>query len=521
MQAKTTVLTLLLCLVLENVFAQVPVNILPTVPPNWQNLDLKTDGVFGISMEKAYRTLLKGKRAKPVIVAVIDGGVDINQEDLRQVIWVNPKETASNREDDDQNGYVDDVHGWNFLGSSGEDIEYDNDEIVREVRKYGAIYGSKDSLSISGDQLPGFREYVGLKEQLTSKLEKVNLRMANARAFMEDLDGVLEKMNNAHPSWEDFEKFVSSNEKESRLRAYMVSVLKTNPDINACLEQVKAQWKEDKYAVEYHLNADYDPRAEYAGEFADKNGRFYGNAHVQGSVSPEHGTHVAGIIAAVRNNNIGISGVADAVWLMPVRAIPDGEARDKDIANAIRYAVDNGAAIINMSFYKERSPDRNLVDSAVKYAQSRDVLIIHAAGNEGANLDDTAGFPNRIYEDKSGIAGAWIEVGASGIKDDRQLALPFSNYGKRTVDVFAPGLEICSTLPGNKYGAHSGTSMAAPVVSGLAAVIREYYPGLTAVQVKEVIMKSVIRTETLADKCISGGVVNAYEALKWAAAYKP
>jgi len=284
--------------------------------------------------------------------------------------------------------------------------------------------------------------------------------------------------------------------------------------------------------VDYQLNLEFDPRSIVGDNYNNPEEHYYGAADVTGP-GADHGTHVAGIIGAARNNSIGINGIADNVLLMSVRAVPNGDERDKDVANAIRYAADNGAKVINMSFGKPYSPNKKVVDEAVKYAMSKDVLLIHAAGNDGQNLDSTIFYPNRDYEDGKGTANAWIEVGASGPGDDETLVASFSNYSKTGVDVFAPGVAIYSSTPGSKYDYHDGTSMAAPVVTGLAALIRSYYPKLKAVQVKEIILKSVTKVNhpvtifingepkqvQMTDVCNTGGVVNAYNALKLAASY--
>ena len=287
-----------------------------------------------------------------------------------------------------------------------------------------------------------------------------------------------------------------------------------------------------KSQVEYNLNLDFDPRPIVGDDPNDVKDRFYGNNDVAGP-DALHGSHVAGIIAAVRNNNIGINGVADNVVILPIRNTPNGDERDKDVANGIRYAVDNGAKVINMSFGKGYNWDKKIVDDAVKYAVSKDVLLVHAAGNDNKNLDEAQNFPNPEYLD-GGVAASWITVGASGWKNDETVKADFSNYGKTKVDVFAPGVNINSTTPGSKYQKLNGTSMAAPVVAGLAGLIRSYYPNLTATEVKDIIMKSVVKVDQVvkvqqgdavkdipfADLCISGGIVNAYNALKLAAEYK-
>lgn len=492
----------------------------PIMPkPNWYNLDLKDDGQFGISIDKSYLELLTGKQSNPVIVAVIDGGLDISHEDLKNVVWTNPKEIPGNGIDDDKNGYIDDVNGWNFLGSSKESFEYDNDLIVMELRRYMARFGDRDSTKVPKKELEDYRKYLSQRIELEGRVKKLQQEIDNTNRFLTDITAVLNRVGKENPTLDDFNKFVPANASEHKAREFIIPVLKNNPDLKSYLEQSKAQLTEKQHDVDYHLNLNYDPRKKFAEEFSAARGRFYGNGNVYGAVPPEHGTHVAGILAAQRNNGIGINGVGDAVKIMAIRAIPDGYGLDKDQANAIRYAADNGAKVINMSFGLSTATDRKIVQEAVNYALSKDVLFIQAAGNGHDNLDAGTGYPNRQSTVDQKFIDSFIKVGASGFTDDAQLVVPFSNYGKQSVDVFAPGLGINSTLPGNRYEAHSGTSMAAPVVAGLAAVIRAYYPKLKAKQVKEVIMRSVIKREVLKDLCVSSGIINAYNAIKLAAKY--
>lgn len=441
------------------------------VKANWQNLDLKTDSVFGISMEKTYAELLKGKKAVPVIVAVIDGGVDINHEDLKSVIWTNPKEIPGNGKDDDGNGFVDDVHGWNF---------------------YSAMAG----------------------EDINAEMLSIPDKIKNANADQKILDQLLQKMGKSDPTIDDFKKYVPSSAEDFKMQTTMVAGLKLFPDfVSKWKVRLKRSIDFHNMQLAYYEKKDYDL--------------------ITGGPSSIHGTHVAGIIAADRNNNFGIKGVADYVKIMAIRAIgtPDpfkdgmgpvnysaidsDEAvkKNKAIADAIRYAVDNGAKIINMSFDQGWFQTPATISKAIEYAVSKDVLIIHASGNDGLNLDKRIDiFPDRGTLEGKALAASWIEVSASGWKSDGKLAAVFSNYGKNSVDVYAPGVDITSTVLRSGYDVNSGTSMAAPVVAGLAAVIREYYPKLTAAQVKEVIMKSVVKADVLKDKCVSGGVVNAYNA---------
>jgi subtilisin family serine protease len=503
------------------------------IKPNWQNLDLKTDSVFGISTEKAYTELLKDKKHVPVLVAVIDGGIDITHEDLKQVIWNNPAEIAGNNTDDDKNGYIDDLHGWDFIASAKGEVQYDNLELTRLVRMDRAKFASIDTTSLIGNDRDVFNEYRKMRDDLDKQLQKAQRTYGIISKFNEMLNDMVVKLNKPDPGVSDFQSYIPQSNGEIYVRKVLVEHLgeyKNLADFRK--NEIDGGLKHFKEQLDYHLNINYDPRAIVGDNYTDSSEHFYGNGDVTGP-DADHGTHVAGIIGAVRNNNLGVMGVANDVMIMSVRTVPTGDERDKDVANAIHYAAANGAKVINMSFGKGYSYDKKAVDEAVKFAMSKDVLIIHAAGNDNKNTDEELNFPNRIYEDKSGVAAAWIEVGASSLKDDETLKASFSNYGKNSVDVFAPGVKINSTTPKSTYAEHDGTSMAAPVVAGLAALIRSYYPKLTALQVKEIIIKSVIKVDhkiTLKDGdgkkrlpfekiCGSGGIVNAYEALTLAATY--
>lgn len=494
---------------------------------NWQNLDLKTDGAFGISTEKAYNELLKGKTSKPVVVAVIDGGIDENHEDLKQMMWINPKEIAGNGIDDDKNGYIDDIHGWNFIGK----VHFDNMEVVRLMNKLQPKYAAAvNSTPFSEEERKEFQLYKKLVTDYMAKLQEAQMGLQNTTLILKYLDEILVKMGKTEPTIDDFNSYKTVGDIESQVVKFIKPEIKKT-SYKKFRQELEDGIKHYDAQVKYHLNLEYDPRKDSVGDnYANSNERFYGNNDITGP-DAEHGTHVAGIIGAVRSNNLGIKGIADNVKIMALRTVPDGDERDKDVANSIRYAVDNGAKIINMSFGKAFSWDKKVVDEAVRYAVSNDVLLVHAAGNDGKNTEKEDNVPNRLYTDSTGVtmgtAEGWIEVGASGWKNDEDLVASFSNYGGKSVDVFAPGVKINSTMPDSKYKENDGTSMASPVVAGLAALIRSYYPKFTAVQVKEIIMNSVTKVEQkvkirvdgdstrvpVSEISVSGGVVNAYSAL--------
>jgi cell wall-associated protease len=481
--------------------------------PNWQNMDLQRDSLFGISTEKAYNELLKGKTPQPVIVAVIDAGIDTNHEDLKAILWRNPKPKAFD------NG----TYGWSYIGSAKGNVHFDNLEVTRQVRQYEL----RDTNKLSGSDLSAFHAE---KRDLLKQKSDADRMVRGIGNFKTILDGIVKKMGKDNPTLTDFKAYQPQGDGETYVTKTVINILSKSDDFAAFKkDQIDGALEHFKEQADYQLNTNYDPRSIVGDGYFNSKQRNYGSPDVNGP-DPMHGTHVSGIIAAVRNNGIGINGVADDVQIMAVRAVPSGDERDKDIANAIRYATDHGAKVINMSFGKPYSQDKKAVDEAVRYASKKDVLLVQAAGNSNEDIDTIANFPNRKFLNGK-EAGAWIVVGASGWKNDSTLKAPFSNYGKTAVDVFAPGEQIYSSIPGSKYAYLDGTSMASPVVAGLAALIREYYPKLSAMQVKDIILRSVVKVDhpvlldkkevPFADLCVTGGIVNAYRAIELAEQTNP
>nr|WP_039451173.1 S8 family peptidase [Pedobacter glucosidilyticus] len=506
-----------------------------TEKTDWYNKDLQKDGSFGISADKAYQEILKGKKSTPVIVAVLDGGVDTTHEDLKSVLWQNRLEIAGNGIDDDKNGYVDDVYGWNFMGSAKGNVEFDNIELVRVLLRDMEKFDGKDSNSVRKAELPALRAYQKNLRIYDQKKRKAEQEYFMLYSVKKTVDSLIASTGKEKPNLDEFKASSPASKQQEQIKKLILVNMKANKndDFQDFYEQELARGVKYYYEqLYYHLNMAYNSRPLVGDNYQNSYEKSYGNLDVMGP-DAEHGSHVAGIIAADRTNNKGIRGVADNVSILAVRTVPNGDERDKDVANSIIYAVDNGAKVINMSFGKSHSWDKEAVDKAVQYAMKKDVLLVHAAGNDNKNLDLERVYPNRYFNNGK-TAQAWIEVGASDAKNDKTLKASFSNYGKTTVDVFAPGVDINSTIPGSLYKANSGTSMAAPVVSGLAALIRSYYPSLSAVQVKEIIMKSVVKVNQdvefmvdgkkvkvpFTDLSIAGGIVNAYEALKLAETYK-
>ena len=507
------------------------------VPKGWHLLDKEENGFQGISLDKAY-TFLKSKNTKPktVIVAVIDSGIDTLHEDLKNVLWVNPKEIPGNGIDDDKNGYVDDIHGWNFLGGKdGRNVKQDSYEGARFYHAYKSKFEQVDTTTLKGEDLELYRSWVKAKNNVLGGDEDgmVDLGMLK-KAFLSASrsDSILKvSLGKEVFTGSDLEKFAPTTPIEKAAKGGMLYLFKANDQMDATNKEFMEGFEEYVSGQERKAEAKERAPKDYRGEITgddenDINDRYYGNPDVMAS-TPFHGTHVSGIIAASRNNQLGIDGIADNVRIMMVRAVPDGDEHDKDIALGIRYAVDNGAKVINMSFGKEFSPHKKWIDDAVKYAESKGVLLVHAAGNSAKNVDSSDNFPNANYLDKSGRASNWITVGASGDVNAGGLTASFSNYGKAEVDVFAPGVKIYSTIPGgNTYGNAQGTSMASPVVAGTAALLLSYFPDLTPQEIKYSIEKSaqdpgmkvnIPGTEdevALSEISKTGGLLNAYEAAK-------
>jgi cell wall-associated protease len=493
-------------------------------PDNWQTLSPTADKVYGVASEQAYK-LLQDKKPKQVIVAVIDSGVDPNHEDLKEVIWTNASEIPDNGIDDDKNGYIDDVHGWNFMGGKNGDIDGEATELARIYQKQKRKFAALDTNKLSAADAKEYESYKDTRKKFLKEQAEQEQQLKSIELVSDYLEKV-KKQNNGVLDKSALGNYVPQSDLEKRLKkglklAFTLGLkpAELEEQINEGKKQISGLYNNNKQ------NAD-SIRAYIVGDDVNNpNEKYYGNNHYQGP-DALHGTHVAGIIAAQRDNNLGIKGISNNTRIMILRAVPNGDERDKDVANAIRYAVDNGASIINMSFGKYYSPDKKVVDDAVKYAESKDVLMIHAAGNESKNNDIELSFPNRELTDGS-IAKNWIQVGASASKKGKKIIGSFSNYGKTKVDLFAPGVDIYSTIPNNKYISESGTSMASPSTAGVAAVIRSYFPELQAPEVRALLMKTVtpykkkvIVPGTKKDKkkiselCISGGFVNTENAVK-------
>jgi subtilisin family serine protease len=506
-------------------------------PDNWFNLDPKTDNINGVGTDKAYQELLKDKKSTTIIVGVIDSGVDFEHEDLKSVMWTNPNEIPNNNIDDDKNGFVDDIHGWNFIGGKdGKNVNDDNLEMTRLIRKLKPKYEGKTAKDFKTEKEKSeLKLYENVKKDFAITKDNYQGGYNQIKFLIESFNplNTLLKSNLKKEKIEasDLENYSTTDKEEIKSKTLALTIMKrANANtLDDLLEELKPAFEQYKSMVEYGLNPDFDPRSIVGDDYNNSKEHNYGNNDCNGPDS-FHGTHVAGIIAASRNNGIGMNGIAADVKIMAIRCVPAGDERDKDVANSIIYAVDNGAKIINMSFGKKYSWDKKVVDDAVRYAEKKGVLLIHAAGNDNLDIDEVTHYPCKKFAD-NGLASNFVDVGALNWQTGDKIVASFSNYGKKTVDIFAPGVDIYSTTPKNSYKDASGTSMASPVTCGVAAVLKSYYPSLSPQQIKKILIKSsnknfksakVIKPGTK-DELIkfdklgkNGGVVNLYEAIKMA-----
>lgn len=498
--------------------AQVDKNVL-----NWYNGKKP-----GMSTDKALKKLKK-QTPDTVIVAVIDSGIDIEHEDLQGKIWTNRKEIPGNGIDDDGNGYVDDVHGWNFLGNSdGENQGPARLEVTRIYANLKPRFENMDSTKISAEDRKDYELYLEVKKEVTDNIEQYKQIIEQTKQF-KALIPMLPAMIGNMIGKEDFtekdlKKWKPEDAQGKQMKQFGFMILKG--ELND--EFVDKQVEQIKSMLDHHYNVDYDDRSLIGDNYLDMTDLGYGNNDVTGP-DALHGTHVGGIIGAIRGNDLGGDGVADNVLLMPLRAVPDGDEFDKDIALAIRYAVDNGAKIINASFGKAYAQLPEAVYEALRYAEENDVLFVHAAGNSAEDLHENPNYPANMFPFQNEPFNNYLSIGAS--TKDKKLELParFSNYGETRVDVFAPGNEIYNTVPGNEYKELQGTSMAAPMVSGVAAILKGYFPKFTMAEIRQIILDSVDDYADTDQKLpgsdeiikfgslsATGGVVNVKEAVKLA-----
>jgi cell wall-associated protease len=513
-----------------------------TADQAWHFLDPEEDTVAGIGLNRAY-AFLAGRKTQKVVVAIIDSGFDTEHEDLKGVLWINPGEIAGNGLDDDGNGYIDDVHGWNFNGGPGGNVTYDNLELTREYvrlsKKFESNPNPKDReytywleiqeefTDMRGHYLSLQKRYGQIRQMLQRSFAALgnylpgdSISVARLELVSSEDDRILSLRDSALQllgKYEAMRKTGTSTLADAYPAADVLSWMARSEDMI-------------RMYTDYLLNPDFDPRHVVGDDYANPKEKYYGNNEVGDFSGTQgyHGTHVAGIAGAERENGVGVDGVAGHISLMLLRAVSSGDERDKDVANAIRYATDNGARVVNMSFGKFYSPYKKVVYKAIRHAENKGVLLVHGSGNESTFTDERPTYPNPWYKRKR-EAGNWLNVGASSAALDEDLPADFSNYGPKSVHLFAPGVQVYSTMPGNTYKPANGTSMASPVVAGVAALLMSHYPALSAGEVREILLQSAFRPENLQVKqpgtgelvdfnslSRTGGIVNAYRAVQLA-----
>ena len=512
---------------------------------NWHWKDYEKDSVLGISLQKAYQLLASYTiQPSPIIVAVIDGGIDTNHIELKEILWNNVDEIPNNHIDDDHNGYIDDVHGWNFLGGKdGRNIDKAEAEKTRIYHQLKGQFENKivDTLSLNKIQ----KKQWGIWQEVAKDMEFSDQEAANLQYITMAMNAlkkigatIIKDMGDSNFSANKLTPYepngrIALEAKAAFLRTVTILGIDkeiTFPEIiNDLKEYIEGKEKLANAKESQASKVREDIIKDHYYDFSD---RYYGNNDITGP-NARHGTHVSGLVASFPDSSWQVNQWYPPLKIMTIRAVPDGDEYDKDIALGIRYAVDNGAKIINMSFGKSYSPEQIWVDSAIRYAAEKDVLIIHSAGNEFYNLDQKNVYPNPYSSLLNDSAKNILTVAASSdISIGESILTDFSNYGPKVVDVLSPGNKIYSTLPGaNNHGYLSGTSMASPIVSNMAALIRSYFPKLTAIQVKDILIKSVwqptdknssyvIPQREVAKKLDeigkAGGIVNAANAIQLA-----
>ena len=505
----------------------------------WYHKDFSTTNVYGVNTDNAYKFLeSKGLKPRTVVVGVLDSGVEVDHPGLINNMWKNPNEIPNNGIDDDKNGYVDDIYGWNFIGGKTTDVDADNLEVTRMVKKYQPIFEGTDSAKNRANQAKMPEEYAiyqKSKKLYDEKGSEAKQYYHYFSGFNNAIPSIVKTLNGKTLTKANLAAIKPASQEDSRNLQILNSLVqdagnvgKTPKEVEELLrKEIEGALKHYESQATKHYNLDFDPRAEIVGDNYDNyNEKHYGNNHYEGP-DASHGTHVSGIIAGLPHGNEAQYGVAHKVAkIMTVRAVPDGDERDKDVANAIRYAVDNGAKILNMSFGKAVSPGKKHVWEAMKYAEKKGVLLVKAAGNDNQNIGENEYFPTNFMKqsDEKPFVSNMIVVGAS-TNNSQNLRARFSNYNGKMVDVFAPGQEIYSTVPDAKYEYLQGTSMASPVVAGAAAVLWAYMPSLTPQQIKEALVKTVNKSTVNANVdsnanfdqiSVAGGVIDLYKAAQYA-----
>ncbi len=499
---------------------------------SWIHRDARIDGIFGVGTFRAYNKL-GNKKIEPVIVAVLDSGVDTDHETLTGRIWVNEDEIAGNGIDDDNNGYIDDRHGWSFLGSEKGDVKEDQHELTREYVRYKKRYESFSTDTLDLENNEDYQYWKKVKRNFENRYNETMKSFSFYSGLSQNLqffDSLFQRelstdiISNA--TLKDIQDIDSIHVFGKSILQYAFEVTQQKYTIPQIVNELNVTAKYYKEVLDMTYNVDFDARSIVGDDYLNPWERNYGNNHIKGPLS-EHGTSVASLIVNNKNKKAKMNGIAPNAVIMPVRVVPGGDERDKDVANGIFYAVNNGAKIINLSFGKSFTAYKAVVDSAVRYAEAKGVLIIHAAGNESKNRDQTNRYPISTYNN-GGKASNWIEVGANSAIKDENFIGSFSNYGKNTVDFLAPGVRVFTALPENRYGFNDGTSLSAPIVSGIAALVWGIYPKLSYQELIDAMLASIKKQEVhvlipgskedranLDSLIKTGGNINLYDLINY------
>lgn len=504
---------------------------------SWHLKDYSKDSVPGISLEKAYQKIDNLNSGEEIIVALIDSHIDLNHEDLEKQIYTNKTEIPNNGIDDDKNGYIDDIHGWNFLGYKDEknSLQYALREHTRIVKRLDSVFKEKTIDNISQKQIKDFKKYKLSKAKLNTSIEGSKIYLERfpiyKDIFIKAYNTFGDRINLIDGyTEEDLDTLTPANEDEENIITNLKSFLAAGVTYDYLLKEEK----NDLVNIHVGNNINYNERAKIGDNPYNYDEKYYGNNLTNVHFDVDHGTQIAGIIGATRNNGIGIRGISNKIKIMPLPILPEkGAENEKDFLNAVRYAVDNGARIINFSSGISIPDNEDVFFKALKYAEKNNVLVINAAGNSGLNndIEENNHYPRDISPDGYTVNN-FIKVGASSQYADERLFCSWSNYGSQTVDLFAPGEDV-TTLSKNIpfiYKDNAGSSISAALTSGVAALVLSKYPDLSAEKLKEIILKSGREFDTIAitmesdtiqfnQISTSGKVLNAYNALKLAAEY--
>jgi subtilisin family serine protease len=530
---------------------------------NWHHL-APEDGVFGAAIERAHAAAREsGLRParRPITIALIGGGIDISHKAISDIIWVNRRERRINGRDNDRNGWIDDRHGWNFLGNDTMTINslstMGDREFLRLKDKYNHFLFVEDGIAYMFDDELGalveteppadMEEFEYFLRVVTeSELAETNRGVMLAKAVVWYIREIGHSMRMAYPervlTRTDFGEFVRAQQSTTAMQDALFAFIDlmfmsaNTEDWNTMAAFADTEFIPIQELRHERAMARRFPRErELIGDDPnDLNDKGYGNNNLLANNALRN-TMIAGIIGAGGGQS-EIRGITNNVQIMTLRIEADfGEPYMKDMALAIRYAVEQGADIIQLGATNRLFPrhQSHWVEEALRYAEQRNVLVVIPVRDLSSNLDDFPFYPNRNLS--TGTLSNIITVAASD-----SLGNPFlwANFSETELDIFAPGVEIKSAMPGNRYAIDSGSAYAAAMVTGVAAFIKNYFPQITPAQMRQLLIDTVtdrsdaevekqyratagsmrgrIATDLFlfSDLCVSGGILNAERAIK-------